>query len=202
MYGGRYNPVKPSVHIGWCVLSILRGRQDVAGSVHFAIRTRASRTEGTLQDKDLEASRRLQEAVTEAYGKPAHVTNEFQLVKVSGVARTTVDGYLRKGTQPGTEQMRRIARALGVPAEQLWLRWLGYEPPEPGLVRIAEEISRLRRALTEAGGDPATLPSVRVAIDAAREDQEEEPGDVRPSEPDASVPPRTPGAGTRPRSGR
>ena len=35
--------------------------------------------------------------------------------------------------QPTAGNMRRMAEALGVTPQSLWLRWLGYDLPEPGL---------------------------------------------------------------------
>jgi hypothetical protein len=46
--------------------------------------------------------------------------------------------------------MRGMADAFGVSAESLWLHWLSYEPPEPGLSRIADEISDLRQVFLDA----------------------------------------------------
>lgn len=107
-----------------------------------------------MQERDLEAGQRLRDAVNEAYGKPRQVENDFQLSKESGIARSTLDGYFDKGIQPTTVNMRKMADALGIPVENLWLRWLGYEPPEPGLSRIAAEIKGLRDVL-----DPASRHS-------------------------------------------
>lgn len=101
-----------------------------------------------MQENDLDAGKRLQAAVIEAYGKPARVRNDNQLSRASGISRSVLDGWWR-GTQPTTVNMRRMADALGVSPESLWLRWLGYEAPEPGLDRIADEISELRDAILD-----------------------------------------------------
>lgn len=149
-----------------------------------------------LQDEDRAAGSRLRDAVLEAYGKPGRVRNPNQLSKASGIARTTLDGYLT-GTQPTAVNMRKMAAALGVPAESLWLRWLGYEVPEPGLTRIAHEIEALRRVISAAGGDAEQLRVARVAIDAAQEDPPGEPAEDPPAGPASSVPRHKPVGGTR-----
>lgn len=134
-----------------------------------------------MQEDDLAASTRLREAVTEAYGKPGKVRNDNQLSKTSGVARTTLKGYLWGGVQPSTENMRDMAESLGVPAANLWLRWLGYEVPDAGLTRIANEISDLRAALLKRASPRA--------VAAERQDWESEPDrdggadDEPPAEP-------------------
>lgn len=133
-----------------------------------------------VQDDDLEAGRRLQDAITEAFGKPGHVRNWYQLSQQSGVARSLIDGW-RKGSQPTQANMRRVAETLGVTAEGLWLRWLGYEAPDSGLGRIAHEISQLRDVIATTS---------RRAADAERRDWEQEPDqdqptdDAPPDEPD------------------
>lgn len=118
-----------------------------------------------LQEDEAEAGRRLQDAITEAFGKPGLVRNPNQLSTQSGVARSVIDGW-GKGRQPTPANMRRVAEALGVTAESLWLRWLGYDTPEPGLGRIAQEISELRDVISAAS---------RRAADAERRDWELEP---------------------------
>ena len=136
-----------------------------------------------MQERDLEAGQRLRDAVNEAYGKPRLVENDYQLSKESGIARSTLDGYFDKGIQPSAANMRRMADALGVTAESLWLRWLGYEPPEPGLSRIAEEIKELRDVLG---------PVSRRGIDAARQDWDPEQDPDRRADAEPPDGPDTP----------
>lgn len=140
-----------------------------------------------------EAGERLSAAVIEAYGKPGLVRNQSQLSAASGVSRSVLDGWWT-GTMPKPENMQRVAGALGVPAERLWLRWLGYELPEPGLERIADEIKALRTAITLAGGGDAQFRDALAAIDEARADPEVEPEADPPAEPVASVQRHTPDA--------
>lgn len=142
------------------------------------------------------AGKRLAAAVTEAYGKPGRVRNQSQLSERSGVSRTVLDGWW-KGAQPKPDTMQRVAGSLGVPVQDLWLRWLDYDPPELGLSLIAKEIRSLRRAISWAGGDDRQLRDARVAVGAAQEDSPQGPAEGEPSEPDASAPPSTPDAGTQ-----
>lgn len=153
--------------------------------------TRAYLAGTTLQEDDLRASGRLKDAVSEAFGKPAKVRNPNQLAGAAKLSRSTLDGYLKEGIQPSTENMRRIAEALGVTAESLWLRWLGYEPPEPGLSRIAEEISELRRALR--GTDLAETAESGVAEGLRRHRARSTP--PAPGKPAQSPPRRPRGSG-------
>ena len=152
-------------------------------------------------DADLDASARLNEALLAAMVRSGRVRTPSGLAAVTGISRSTLKGYMKKGVQPHGPQMRKIAEALDLSAESLWLRWFGYEVPEPGLTRIAVEIDRLRQAIIGAGGDDSQLADAIVAIDAARADPPPGPGEVRPSEPDASSPPHRSDAGT-PRQSR
>lgn len=141
--------------------------------------------------KDPEAGQRLREAVREAYGKPGLVHNQTQLSAQSKVSRSVLDGWWA-GTMPTTANMTKVAGALGVPAEHLWLRWLGFEPPEPGLVRIASEIRALRLAIQSAGGGDEQTRAAIAAVAAAQEDPPPEPAEDPPSEPVASARRRRP----------
>lgn len=140
-----------------------------------------------------EAGTRLVAAIIEAYGKPGLVRNPNQLSKASGVSRSTVDSW-PKGQAPTPATIQPIADALGVPAEHLWLRWLGYEPPEPGLARIANEIELLRLTIRQAGGGDEQIRDALAAVAAAQEDLPPEPEADPPAEPVASSRRRRPGA--------
>lgn len=158
-------------------------RQAVLVSVHSLSDARLGTDRGSaLTDHDSDASDRLKEAITAAFGSPGKVRNWNQLANASGVSRSTTDGYTEKGVPPTRANMDRIAKALGVTAESLWLRWLGYDVPEPGLSRIADEISELRDALLDRATRRGT-DAERRDWDAAQ-DRGRRAGDVPPDEPD------------------
>lgn len=140
-----------------------------------------------------EAGARLKGAVSEAYGRPGYPRNQTQLSARSGVSRTVLDGWWA-GTQPKFGTLKRVADALGVTSESLWRRWFGYEPPEPGLGRIADEIARLREAISAAGGGEQQTRDADAVVGLAQSGQPVEPEDDPPSVPSASSRRNTPGA--------
>lgn len=140
---------------------------------------------------DRDAAARLSVEVVRRYRE--HTGSRFTktgLSEASGIGRQTLDNWLEKGVMPSTGGMTALADAVGAPPSDLWLRWLGLEPPDEGLGQIAKEISALRLSLVRGA---------QVAIDAARGDPPEEPEDGPPSAPAASSRPGRPAAGTPPR---
>lgn len=91
---------------------------------------------------DEAAAARLRREVHRQY--EAHHKVRFTktgLSAATGRARPTLDNWLEKGKMPDAEGMADLAKAVGVPPAQLWVKWLDLSTSDP-LVRIADALER------------------------------------------------------------
>lgn len=127
-----------------------------------------------------EVQRRYREATGERFTKVGLSTR-------AEIARPTLDNWLERGVMPTPEGMSRLGQAIGVPAAQLWARWLDLGSSQDGLDRIADEIAALRQVISESLPAPGVVvPLVQRALDdaAARLDS---PSSLPPPDPGRSA---------------
>ena len=82
-----------------------------------------------------EVERRYREHTGERFTKSG-------LSERASIGRPTLDNWLERGVMPPPEGMARLAEAVGVPAAQLWIRWLDLGMAQPALERIADALER------------------------------------------------------------
>lgn len=125
----------------------------------------------TAATKDRAASARLWEEVRGLIPDEAPGVGKTWLREKTGISRPTLDNYFIKGFQPPTENMDRIARALGVEPTRLWLRWLDIPLPNDALVRIADALERAYPPTlqTPALGEPRPTQPRRASRSAERQ---------------------------------
>jgi hypothetical protein len=92
--------------------------------------------------RDPDAADRLRGEVQRLY--QAHRGERFTktgLAAATGIGRPTLDNWLERGVMPTVEGMTSLGKACGVPAAQLWVKWLDLGMSDP-LVRIADALER------------------------------------------------------------
>jgi transcriptional regulator with XRE-family HTH domain len=88
------------------------------------------------------AAARLRGLVQDRY--ETHTGERFTktgLAAATGIGRPTLDNWLERGVMPTVEGMTSLGKACGVPAAQLWVKWLDLGMSDP-LVRIADALDR------------------------------------------------------------
>jgi hypothetical protein len=92
--------------------------------------------------RDPDAADRLRSEVQRLYEQHRHERfTKVGLATATGIGRPTLDNWLERGVMPTVEGMTSLGKACGVPAAQLWVKWLDLGMSDP-LVRIADALDR------------------------------------------------------------
>lgn len=122
-----------------------------------------------------EVERRYREHTGERFTKSG-------LSERASIGRPTLDNWLERGVMPPPEGMARLAEAVGVPAAQLWIRWLDLGMAQPALERIADALERAYPPVNVTADDVLATGLEQDAIPPANH-RPPETGSPSPSRP-------------------